>query len=89
MRALNRRPKMKLVSPGKYVGSPRVTDNAQLPSLPARLGELLGGIDKSKSYTGFSERNPVLPQGIDKRLLNPASDATCNGKGAGGKCSHC
>ena len=37
-----------------------------------KLGEILAGIDKRKSYTGFQERNPVLPPGIDKKTSHQA-----------------
>jgi len=33
----------------------------------ARLGELLNKIDKKKSYTGFQQRNAVLPPDINKK----------------------
>ena len=33
----------------------------------ARLGELLSKIDKKKSYTGFQQRNAVLPPDINKK----------------------
>ncbi len=30
-------------------------------------GKLLAGLDKKPSYTGFQERNPVLPPNIDMK----------------------
>jgi N6-adenosine-specific RNA methylase IME4 len=44
----------------------------------SQLGVLLAKIDKSKSYTGFSERNPVLPSGIDKKMSHEAQTLSTN-----------
>jgi uncharacterized protein YktA (UPF0223 family) len=37
-----------------------------------RFGEFLRDIDKSKSYTGFQQRNPVLPEGVTKKQSHRA-----------------
>ena len=44
----------------------------------AKLGKLLDGIDKSKSYTGFQQRNSVLPPGITKKQSHYAQELSKN-----------
>jgi len=40
----------------------------------AQLGEMLAAIPKEKSYTGFQQRNSVLPAGIDKKQSHYAQE---------------
>ena len=49
----------------------------------SRLGELLGEIDKNKSYTGFQQRNSVLPTGITKKHITEPSPGRKLGSEAG------
>jgi N6-adenosine-specific RNA methylase IME4 len=44
----------------------------------SKVGELLGRIDKSDSYTGFSKRNPVLPPGVTKSSSHQAQTLANN-----------
>ena len=52
----------------------------------AKLGGLLEGIDKSKSYTGFQQRNSVLPEGIDKKQSHYAQTVYLGPKIITSKC---
>ena len=54
--------------PKKYVGTGKRTNIGEAARLgEIRLGQILKNISKKDSYTGFGQRNPVLPKGITKK----------------------
>ncbi len=50
----------------------------QLFHTEAKLGDMLKNLPIKDSYTGFQQRNPVLPDGIDKKFSHQCQELARN-----------